>query len=270
MLLQAIAGPATMHIERSRMIFNLVVRGAIIMLFAMGASVTVVAWISTDLTPDLYRRSIFAALLIPMLISPPVSLMVGRLNYRYYLLHCKAEWLAEHDELTNLYNRRAFRTSAVNMLGQQGDTERTPPVVLMLIDIDHFKRVNDSLGHNAGDEAIRHVARILTTICAENAVIARLGGDEFAILTNWSSLADTRSMAASICHAVENSPCIYEGEPIALTLSLGVAIGSRSEDISEILHRADTQLYNAKDEGRNAYSIASTIPGPHLFDRLSA
>lgn len=248
-----------MHVERNRMIFNLVARGFVIMLFAMAVSASIVAWLSTDLPPDLYRRSIRAAILIPMLISPPVSLLVGRLNYRYYLLHCKVEWLASHDEMTGLLNRHAFRAAAKKMLDQARETEIAQPVLLLLADIDHFKRVNDSLGHDAGDEAIRHVTQILTQLSPEDAAIARLGGEEFAILTDWTSLADARRLAETICQTVAQTPCLYQGETISLTLSLGVTIGSRSEEINNILQRADEQLYNAKNDGRNAYAVASTL-----------
>lgn len=248
-----------MLVGRNRMIFNLVARGVVIMLFAMTASVSVVALISTDLPPDLYRRSIHAALFIPMLISPPVSLLVGRLNFRNYLLHRKVEWLADHDEMTGLLNRRAFGSASAKMLHQQTGTAKGRPVVLLLADIDNFKRVNDSLGHDAGDQAIRHVTQILTKLSPEGAVIARLGGEEFAILTDWISLADARRLAETIRHTVEQSPYVYQGETVSLTLSLGVAIGSRSENIGSILQRADKQLYHAKGEGRNAYSIASTL-----------
>ena len=82
-----------MLFRHDKMIFNLVARGLIIMLVAMTASVIIVSWTSSDLPPDLYLRSIRAALFIPMLISPPISLRVGFLNYRYFELHCKVSGL---------------------------------------------------------------------------------------------------------------------------------------------------------------------------------
>lgn len=245
--------------DSKKIIRNLALRGFGIMLFAMGVSASLVAWLSVDFPPDLYQRAVLFALVIPMLISPPISLMVGRLNYKYFLLHRKAEWLANHDELTGLLNRRAFRAAAERMLFTPHGADTAQPVILFLADIDHFKRVNDRLGHEAGDEAIRHVANILRKVSPEDAVIARLGGEEFAILTNWTSLADTRRLAAAICRAAETSPCNYEGTLISLTLSIGVAVGSRSEEIGAILKRADQQLYKVKGQGRNAFALAPNL-----------
>ena len=251
-------GPEIMHVDRNRMILRLVARGLIIMLFAMVTSVAVVAWISADLPPSLYCRSVYAAILIPMLISPPISFFVGLLNYRYYLLHSKVEWLAGHDELTGLLNRRSFRAAAEQMrAGNEKGVAQ--PVLLVLADIDHFKQVNDHRGHDAGDAAIRHVARILMNIVPEGAVVARVGGEEFAILTRWTSLAEARALADSICKSIEGLPCVYQDAPISLTVSLGVALGNHREDIGCILQRADQQLYMAKDMGRNAYSIGSPV-----------
>ena len=248
-----------MHMHRNRMILTLVVRGAFILLVAITASVAIVSWISADLPPHGYRRSIHAAVLIPLLISPPISFWVGMMNYRYYKLHCKVEWLAEHDEMTGLLNRRAFQLAASRLLDQQSDISLARPVILLLADIDHFKKVNDSLGHDAGDEAIKHVAQILTELSPDGVIIARLGGEEFAILANWTSLAETRSLAESACRSVERLPCGYHGTLIPLTVSIGVAIGSRAESVGQILRRADEQLYIAKRGGRNAYSIPAGI-----------
>ena len=248
-----------MHIHRNRMIINLVGRGVIIMLVAMAASAAIVSWMSADLPPPLYRRSILAALLIPMLISPPISLWVGMLNYRYFKLHCKVEWLAEHDELTGLLNRRAFRTFAMEMLERRSESGLAQPVILLLADIDHFKNVNYRLGHDAGDEAIKHIANILIQISPPGALVARLGGEEFVILSNWTSLADVRSLAAAVRKTAEQLPCVYQEYLIPLTVSLGVAIGSRGESVNHILRRVDEQLYISKRSGRNAYSISPGV-----------
>lgn len=247
-----------MHVHSKTLIFNLVGRGLIIMIIAMTASVAIVSWISSDLPPDLYHRSIVAALLIPMLISPPISLWVGLLNYRYFRLHGKVEWLADHDEMTGLLNRRALLTAAAKMRDQPSNNRIAQPVLLLLADIDHFKSINDNLGHDAGDEAIRHIANILVQLSPQGATVARLGGDEFAILTDWTSLADARSLAASICRTIEKLPFVYDSHLISMTVSLGVAIGSRAEKIDCILRRADEQLYNCKREGRNSYSVAES------------
>ena len=121
-----------MPVHSKTLIFNLAARGLIIMLIAMTASVTIVSWISSDLPPDLYHRSIVAALLIPMLISPPISLWVGLLNYRDFRLHGKAEWLADHDEMTGLLNRRALLTAAAKMRDKPSNNRIAQPVLLLL------------------------------------------------------------------------------------------------------------------------------------------
>ncbi len=246
-----------MTITHKTVIAKLVLRGFIIMLVATAASSAIVAFACKDMPTDMYWRSIMLGIAIPMVIAPPISFAVGRLNYKYFLLHLEVERLANCDDLTGLLNRRALREVVDEKRAQVSEEIPAAPVILFLADIDHFKGVNDRLGHDAGDYAIQHVAAVLRQHAPQDARVARIGGEEFAILCDWTSVATLRQLSERLRVAVADTPCQYGRETIELTISLGVAIGSQSEKLSQLMHRADRELYAAKDAGRNCYSIAA-------------
>lgn len=162
---------------------------------------------------------------------------------------------ADRDYLTGLSNRRRFR----NALGQEVERWRRykVPCALLIADVDHLKRINDTHGHSAGDVAIRHVAQALAGMTRDNDTAARLGGEEFALLL---AGADTeRALAAA--ERLRQQVCSEALEGIGqITISLGVAscpAHARSE--RELYAASDMALYTAKREGRNRVSVATEI-----------
>jgi diguanylate cyclase (GGDEF)-like protein len=156
------------------------------------------------------------------------------------------------DVLTGLFNRRHFREVFEQMLHHAVETRQ--PISLLLIDLDHFKRVNDEFGHMAGDECLRMFARSLEDcLAAEAAVTARFGGEEFVVLLPGVTPARAREVAERIRHRIGATPVRYGGKEITMTASIGVcsvvAGGSASAD--DLLHNADDALYAAKNAGRN-------------------
>lgn len=154
------------------------------------------------------------------------------------------------DGLTGLVNRRAFDEHLRRLLNE---TDRFgQPLALILADIDHFKRINDTWGHEAGDEVLRRVARKLVEGVRTVDVVARYGGEEIAILLPQTSLAGATDLADRLRHAVGAKPVKFKGEEIAVTISLGVASYPDAVPAREILFRsADRALYEAKRSGRN-------------------
>lgn len=202
-----------------------------------------------DMPGDGRMIAYWMALLIPLLVASVTMIIVGRLSYRHHQLLRTVEYLAHRDDLTGLLNRRAFREAADARLAA-----RAPQfVTLLLIDVDHFKRVNDGYGHDAGDTALRHVAAVLERMAPEGASVARWGGEEFAMLCDWD---DRLRLADGVCAAVANSPCDYDGQMIAMTVSIGVATGTGAT-IAPLLRRADAALYDAKGDGRNRWTMAA-------------
>ena len=162
----------------------------------------------------------------------------------------KAQAAALQDDLTLLNNRRAFFQFG-NQLLQQVKRRRAPLVAVML-DLDHFKWVNDTFGHEAGDEALRHIGTLMLARVRQSDIAARVGGEEFAIL-----LPDTDTHAAlDFCQrlitVVREDCLIFKGQRIPLTGSLGIAaVQETDETLEGLLSRADRAMYQAKALGRN-------------------
>ncbi len=157
---------------------------------------------------------------------------------------------AATDPLTRLYNRRFFVSEADYLL-ELAKSSNTP-LSVMVIDIDHFKRVNDTHGHGVGDLVIVSMAQTLKKFSRSKDLVARFGGEEFVMLLPETALEEATGCAERIRVAIENLQTPFEGGEINCTISLGVAaIDVRNESIESALNRADKALYQAKNTGRN-------------------
>jgi diguanylate cyclase (GGDEF)-like protein len=164
----------------------------------------------------------------------------------------EAQARAETDELTGLPNRRALERA---MLG-----EGHPRGAFLLFDLDHFKTVNDSFGHAAGDAVLRHVARILEGTLREQDVGARIGGEEFGVWLPGASLEEGRQVAERIRRRIAESKLFWAGADLAISCSAGVAgIPETVSHGANLFAAADTALYRAKEGGRNRVAVA--LPG---------
>jgi diguanylate cyclase (GGDEF)-like protein len=162
---------------------------------------------------------------------------------------------ADRDYLTGLANRRRFRAA----LGQELERWRryNIPCALVLVDIDHLKKINDRHGHSAGDRVIRHVANALTDLSRDNDTAARLGGEEFALLL--AGVDDEKALAAAerLRHVVNATEVEDVG---TVTVSLGVAAcPSHARAERTIYAASDAALYKAKNEGRNRAVVAPAM-----------
>ncbi len=167
--------------------------------------------------------------------------------------------LAEHDPLTGLANRRRFDHELERHLdlceryGARG--------ALLMIDLDHFKEVNDSLGHGAGDQLIVSVAELLRTRMRKSDLVARLGGDEFAILLPEADRLSAENVARDVVKLVEARACFADGSrPRRITASIGVVLIDRGGVTpSQLVSTADMTMYDAKESGRNRYVILDSL-----------
>lgn len=152
------------------------------------------------------------------------------------------------DQLTGLKNRRGFYEYYANQFAQ---SDPSKPTGVIICDIDFFKKVNDTYGHNAGDAVLIHIANILQSNLRPADVVVRWGGEEFVFLLADSNLDSTASFADSIRKQIEASVCKYADIEIQVTMSFGVDVLDPTKKPDENIKRADDKLYIAKQSGRN-------------------
>ena len=165
--------------------------------------------------------------------------------------------MAIYDTLTGLYNRRSFeeRLGIETQKSFYGST----PVSLVMVDIDHFKKVNDTFGHLEGDKALCEIASLLKTSVRKKDTVARYGGEEFVLILSGAGLEESTMIAERIRRLVENTPLQMERAQINLTVSLGISNFPihRPQSKEELVKMADLALYEAKRGGRNKVCIFS-------------
>ena len=155
--------------------------------------------------------------------------------------------MATRDGLTGLYNRPAFFNRAAMLCAEHGAS-----FAGIMVDIDHFKAINDTHGHAAGDKAIRAVAECLKS---QSDLVGRLGGEEFAILLDVSDPAEAWRMAEGLRRLLAMQEIDLDRATARLSCSFGIAMGQPGENIDELLRKADAALYAAKRAGRNMVAL---------------
>ena len=157
--------------------------------------------------------------------------------------------LAQHDALTDLPNRTAFMDQLEPLMAQARESRQT--LALLFIDLDHFKRVNDSLGHLAGDALLQTVAQRIVDVLRTTDLVARFGGDEFMVLVSGSPPREVVADVARKLLAAVAAPLHAEGRPISVTPSIGIAMfPDDGQTPAELIKNADTAMYRAKTRGR--------------------
>jgi len=161
--------------------------------------------------------------------------------------------LAEKDYLTRLYNRRYMFSAGPKLVAAQ--TRRGQGVVVAMIDIDHFKDINDTYGHDAGDTVLRHMAAHLSARFRASDIVARFGGEEFCVLATDMNAADASGVFEDLRQALESSPVSYSGKSIRYTVSIGLC--TRPLDgLEAMIKAADEAMYISKSDGRNRVTLA--------------
>ena len=167
--------------------------------------------------------------------------------------------LALTDPLTALANRRAFERELARRVGSARREEQA--ICLAVFDVDRFKRINDTHGHDAGDLVLRHVSEVAAACLRGRDMLARIGGEEFAVIAapGTASEGELEALASRIRAAVEASPARLGDLVIPVTISLGCAHAECSDaaDIERLFKAADTALYAAKSGGRNRVEMAN-------------
>jgi diguanylate cyclase (GGDEF)-like protein/PAS domain S-box-containing protein len=171
-------------------------------------------------------------------------------------LERELERLASRDDLTGLPNRRCTLQALEQAIERRGGRREATPLCVLMLDLDHFKRVNDVHGHLVGDQALQHVAAIMQRWSRDGDVLGRLGGEEFLLIVDAADLDTTLDVAERIREAVQGMPPPARPE-LALTVSIGVAQWHEGDaDASRLLDRVDRAMYAAKNSGRNRVCTA--------------
>ena len=178
------------------------------------------------------------------------------------------EFHAYHDVLTHLPNRKLFTDRLRHGLTRAKRNNKA--VAVMFIDVDHFKTINDTLGHTAGDELLLEMARRLRECVRDDDTVARLGGDEFTIiLSELRQPEDAVGVAQKILETVQE-PLTIGGMPIVVSASIGIALYPEDgHDPESLLRNADSAMYRAKEEGRNTYQLCTNEMKQRALERLS-
>jgi diguanylate cyclase (GGDEF)-like protein len=171
------------------------------------------------------------------------------------------EHLATTDHLTNLLNRRAFLEATEKEMRRSHRYGQ--PLTLLMLDIDHFKRVNDTYGHPAGDEVLRRIAASTRHLLRDEDLTGRLGGEEFAIVLVQAPLIAATAVAERLRKTIGELVIDFEGRQISVTVSIGVAeFGADADNLTRLVAVADERLYAAKHSGRDrVVSTQADAPG---------
>ncbi len=182
-----------------------------------------------------------------------------RVGFRFSLTDSKQERLLQRlyessnrDALTGAYNRKHFDERLLAELAYAARHQSS--TALLLFDIDHFKKVNDTYGHAAGDAVLRQVAGVTMTRLRTEDVFARIGGEEFAVLLRGVTTAASARLAERLRTSISAVPTMFEGRPIPITISIGCASILADGQVPQndaLIRKADERLYQAKNGGRN-------------------
>jgi diguanylate cyclase (GGDEF)-like protein len=207
-------------------------------------------YMATDV--DLGQRSAYLALLYSGVATAVVFTSFGFVAGK---LMDRLRRVALHDGLTGLFNRRFLRESLPQL--QAGAARRLSPLCVIMLDLDHFKQVNDTHGHLVGDQTLIAVAKALRDHSRRSDLVARYGGEEFAVLCPDTDSATALQVAERLREAVAQLGAVALGHPGPQTISVGVAIQSPGDELSpeQLLDHADLALYRAKHAGRNRTEV---------------
>ncbi len=201
--------------------------------------------------------------LIPLFIAPPISV------FSLSILRLLTQTIEKVDAYVRLDTLTGVLTRAY-LLGQIRDRLSDGGSFLM-VDADHFKAINDTYGHDIGDEALKTIAEVLSNHVSYDAIIGRLGGEEFGIFLPGAREKEAADAAAQLCDGMRRSGKVIAGHELELTISIGGAVHIEGESLEKTMKLADVALYQAKRTGRDRFFIAEatdTMPALILQTRI--
>jgi diguanylate cyclase (GGDEF)-like protein len=206
---------------------------------------------------------------LPATLAPVLMYPLILMNHRQRKMRIELEHLVHTDMLTDLPNRRAFFEFARPLMGRNASSSEAP-LTAMMIDVDHFKPINDTYGHDAGDRVLRRIAATIRDAVAETGAatwtVARLGGEEFAVLVDGLVPTAVARLAERICMDVRRTEHDeINGAPASV--SVGVAFRGAGMGIDRLLKLADDAVYHAKNSGRDRWAFGGDRQVAHVLPR---
>jgi diguanylate cyclase (GGDEF)-like protein len=201
--------------------------------------------------------------LIPAVIAPPAFFFLLTMVRQLTQARQQLEVVASTDSLTSCLNRAAFATLVEAYLEKFSHTP-TSHGAMLVIDVDYFKRVNDALGHDVGDEALKAIASAIRGTLRNVDLVGRLGGEEFSVFLPGAPPEQCAEIAERIRLAVDRIEFAPDNERWPLSVSIGGIIFGSTATFSDLYRSADRQLYEAKRRGRNRVMIASAVSASPL------
>lgn len=246
-------GPGQQNVQRFVLLMCVLVAG--------GHGIRMLWLLVADNPPTslLQPSTVSLAILTVAALALPALTLGGLLTLHRHIVH-QAEYIANHDHLTGAWSRKAFFEIAERETARARHLRQ--PLALMLIDLDHFKAINDSAGHEAGDIALQLVATSARDTLRAVDCIARLGGDEFAVLLPGADLARASAVGETLAEALREVISTMPAAQRRLTLSIGATVMLDGEPFKTTLARADSALYAAKSAGRD--QVIALAPPLHV------
>jgi len=207
----------------------------------------------SDLGPEALTRSIITGTALPILLALPLFFYMSVRIRGLAIANLRLTQVARTDSLTSCLTRGAFTGRVGSLLAHR---EIAPRGALLMIDADHFKKINDMFGHDQGDEALVIIARAIRAMLGEDDLVGRIGGEEFGVFLPNVGLRGAQIIAERIRHAV-NRAVFAPGTALwPLSVSIGGAVYSNRTHFTDLFRIADQRLYSAKQAGRNCAAIA--------------
>ncbi|EAQ35962.1 hypothetical protein NB311A_01280 [Nitrobacter sp. Nb-311A] len=202
--------------------------------------------------------------IIPLLIAPPFFLYLLSKLRQLAIAHEQLMVIASTDGLTSCFNRAAFTTLVDAYLDRVDRQEKGGEGALLVMDVDHFKNVNDNFGHDMGDEALKLIAQSIKSTLREVDLVGRMGGEEFSVFLPGIAPDRVVMVAERIRETVKAVNFCPQGIPCNLSISIGGATYVRTASFSELYKLADKLLYDAKRQGRDRVELCQLGSGPPL------
>jgi diguanylate cyclase (GGDEF)-like protein len=204
----------------------------------------------------LTRAGIFSSIIIPLIIAPIVTLYLASAVLESHILKEKMYDLATIDQLTGVKNRRAFMEAAISYYKIAVRNNHIFSVVLL--DLDHFKKINDTFGHLVGDEVLRSIGNVFCKSVRTSDIAGRYGGEEFMFILPEVGRESVKTFTDKLHEEISDTCVDHNGSKVNVTVSIGVAIYDTSNDAASfenLLDQSDKMLYKAKRKGRNCTVI---------------